>query len=135
MPWNADGTRTRRLNGVLAPAGCCGAPGRMRAVCRSAESTGPVTFFVLSQRTNTGTLAGKMGTGMSWREALERDLHLLVEGSGEAGSQRWRGALQRVDRLRVSNAPTLHPRLRHFLDRRSYAKALAFLEDRENEDG
>ena len=41
---------------------------------------------------------------------------------------RLRAVSERIDRLQKSLSPSADPRLRHFLDRKSYDKALQYLE-------
>ena len=44
-------------------------------------------------------------------------------------------SLQRLDEIAKDTGSGLHPRLRHFLENRSYGKALLWLEDGEPEKG
>ena len=48
------------------------------------------------------------------------------------GPESW-GVLQRLDEIAKDAGSGLHPRLRHFLENRSYGKALLWLEDGEPE--
>jgi hypothetical protein len=48
----------------------------------------------------------------------------ITEANGPAMSE----ALDRIERFLASHRIELHPQLAHFLERRSYAKALAWLE-------
>ena len=50
--------------------------------------------------------------------------------AGELGK-----SLQRLDEIAKDAGAGLHPRLRHFLENRSYEKALLWLEDGEPEKG
>jgi hypothetical protein len=58
------------------------------------------------------------------REALLEWNRALAPGSGE----QLVACLQRLDALRREGGASLHPQLGHFLERRSYQKALAWLE-------
>jgi hypothetical protein len=42
---------------------------------------------------------------------------------------RLRAVSEKIDRLRESLPPSTNPRLKHYLDRKSYDKALEFLQD------
>jgi hypothetical protein len=42
---------------------------------------------------------------------------------------RLRAVSEKIDRLQESLSASTHPRLKHYLDRKSYDKALEFLED------
>lgn len=44
-------------------------------------------------------------------------------------------SLQRLDEISKDSEAGLHPRLRHFLENRSYGKALLWLDDEEPEKG
>lgn len=60
-------------------------------------------------------------------QTLEEPLVVLVEKGGSAGVEAMLEATARLDRALAESRQQLHPRLRHYLERRSYAKALAFL--------
>jgi len=59
-------------------------------------------------------------------EELRAALAALAAGGGPAGGVA--AALDRVEALGRELAPELPAELRHFLDRRSYVKALAYLD-------
>lgn len=60
-------------------------------------------------------------------QTLEEPLTLLVEKGDSAGAEALLEATTRLDRALTESRHRLHPRLRHYLERRSYAKALSFL--------
>ena len=66
---------------------------------------------------------------MNSLESLRSDLEILVRESAVANSPRWREALLRVDAMARQPEANLPARLHHFLERRSYEKALAFLKE------
>jgi hypothetical protein len=45
---------------------------------------------------------------------------------------RLRAVSEKIDRLQESLTPSIDPRLKHYLDRKSYDKALEFLEGRDD---
>ena len=60
-------------------------------------------------------------------QALERLMAAVRSGDGEA----LRAGLAEVDRRRDALGDDAPPMLRHYLERRSYEKAIAFLEGRD----
>lgn len=60
-------------------------------------------------------------------DELEKDLVFLVERSPSAQAADIVAAISRVDALSRKHAHELHPRLLHFLQGRSYQKALALV--------
>ena len=60
---------------------------------------------------------------------------MLKDDNGATGRNAWRvgEVLQRLDEIAKEAGSGLHPRLRHFLENRSYEKALLWLEDGEPE--
>ena len=60
-------------------------------------------------------------------QALERLMAAIRRGDGEA----LRAGLAEVDRRRDALGEDSPPMLRHYLERRSYEKAIAFLEGRD----
>jgi hypothetical protein len=64
-----------------------------------------------------------MSTQRQVREALERFDAAVKRGDGAAISQ----VLSELERLLTAHRAELHPQLVHFLEGRSYAKALAYL--------
>ena len=84
--------------------------------------------------------------GMSWRIkdfpcnllSMETEIHdaLLALNVGIAKRDGAAIAAQaaRLDELLARHRGALHPQLAHFLERRSYAKALAWLEDKSTTD-
>jgi hypothetical protein len=57
------------------------------------------------------------------REALADFMRAAAERRSDVGS-----ALQRIVRLQTQLPPEAHPMLRHYLERRSYQKALELLD-------
>ena len=64
-------------------------------------------------------------------QALERLMAAVRSGDGEA----LRAGLAEVDRQRDALGDDAPPMLRHYLERRSYEKAIAFLEGRDESIG
>ncbi len=59
----------------------------------------------------------------------------VITNPSEAKSGELGQSLQRLDEIILSSKDDLHPRLRHFLENRSYAKALIWLEGETPEKG
>ena len=68
------------------------------------------------------------------REALRERLAVVRDEEsrrdGVKHIARLRTVSERIDRLRESLPPAIDPRLKHYLERKSYDKALEFLEGR-----
>ena len=60
------------------------------------------------------------------REALKEMMQAIKTGEGDIA-----GIVRRIDELNTAIGADAPPMLRHYLDRRSYEKALAFLEGRD----
>ena len=67
-------------------------------------------------------------------EEIERCLRVITS-PGEAQPGDLSGALRELDRIVREGKSALHPRLRHFLENRSYAKALVWLQGDQPEKG
>ncbi len=67
-------------------------------------------------------------------EEVENCLRVITNPR-EAGSGELSGALGRLDGILREAELDLHPRLKHFLENRSYAKALTWLEGGQPEKG
>lgn len=71
-----------------------------------------------------------MATRDEWQQALHAELRDLLaaiaSGAGDIADR-----VRAVDRLTGAMSDQTHPMLRHYLERRSYAKALDFLEGRD----
>ena len=72
-----------------------------------------------------------MNALLAVKEELENMHRAIARGDGEAISS----ALTRLDEIVKSERDGLPPRLIHFLERRSYAKAEAFLTEETNTAG
>ncbi len=71
-----------------------------------------------------------MSTHEEWQQALHGELKgMLAAIKGGAGDIADR--VRAVDALTGAMSDQAHPMLRHYLERRSYAKALDFLEGRD----
>ncbi|HLS28650.1 MAG TPA: hypothetical protein VK041_08375 [Opitutales bacterium] len=62
------------------------------------------------------------------RKPLKESLQALLEAIEKADGDQIRAQLDRLDQLTRDHGRELDPHLVHFLQRRSYQKALAFLE-------
>ncbi|HEX9781938.1 MAG TPA: hypothetical protein VGA56_04290 [Opitutaceae bacterium] len=60
-------------------------------------------------------------------EQIKGILIELTEGMKSPDTRRMITSMERLEALVAQSASRLDPRLRHFLERRSYVKALAFL--------
>jgi hypothetical protein len=60
-------------------------------------------------------------------DEVKASLIALVGGMNQADTNAMLGSMEALDRLLASRGRELDPRLTHFLERRSYAKALQFL--------
>jgi hypothetical protein len=58
---------------------------------------------------------------------IKESLNSLLEGIKRSDDGRVAGEMARLDALLAKGRPELNPQLIHFLERRSYAKALQFL--------
>ncbi len=58
---------------------------------------------------------------------IKEALTALLEGTRKSDRQAISDAMARLDTLLERNRAGLHPQLTHFLERRSYAKAMMFL--------
>lgn len=64
---------------------------------------------------------------MSTEAQIKDLLHSLFAGIARADGAAILAETARLDEILSANRATLHPQLRHFLEGRSYAKALMFL--------
>ncbi len=55
-------------------------------------------------------------------------LNIIVQQRGATGGLAMGDALRQLDEIAKTEADNLDPQLRHFLEKRSYEKALAFLD-------
>ena len=60
-------------------------------------------------------------------ERIKESLISLLDGIKRADGERISAGMARLDELLESGRAALHPQLVHFLERRSYPKALQFL--------
>ncbi len=58
---------------------------------------------------------------------IKESLNSLLDAIKQADGTRVAGEMGRLEDLLSRSRPNLHPQLVHFLERRSYAKALLFL--------
>jgi hypothetical protein len=58
---------------------------------------------------------------------IKESLNSLLDAIKQADGTRVAGEMGRLEDLLNRSRPSLHPQLVHFLERRSYAKALMFL--------
>jgi len=59
---------------------------------------------------------------------LKASLIALLDGIKRSDGPIVTQEMERLDNFVLSNKASIHPQLAHFLERRSYAKALAYLE-------
>ena len=70
-----------------------------------------------------------MATYDEWQQALHSELKGFLAAIA-SGSDDIADRVRAIDRLTQEMSDQTHPMLRHYLERRSYAKALDFLEGR-----
>ncbi len=68
-------------------------------------------------------------------EALEHDLAAVSERAASLSKDDLLATLARLDSVLGDHGPSLHPRLRHYLEGRSYAKALVLLREGQDRPG
>ena len=70
------------------------------------------------------------------REALRERLAIIGDKESRRDeathTARLRAVSEKIDKLQSALPPPVDPRLKHYLERRSYDKALEFLEGRDN---
>jgi hypothetical protein len=62
---------------------------------------------------------------------IKASLIQLLDAIKRSDAPQITAEMERLERLREEHRGEIHPQLAHFIDRRSYAKALAFLQDGE----
>jgi hypothetical protein len=79
-----------------------------------------------------GLQSAESNTIVDLRDALRERLAIIRDEESRRDHakhiDRLRAVSEKIDRLQQSLPPSIDPRLKHYLDRKSYDKALEFLE-------
>jgi hypothetical protein len=79
-----------------------------------------------------GLQSAESNTIVDLRDALRERLAIIHDEESRRDHakhlDRLRAVSEKIDRLQQSLPPSIDPRLKHYLDRKSYDKALEFLE-------
>jgi hypothetical protein len=79
-----------------------------------------------------GLQSAESNTIVDLRDALRERLAIIRDEESRRDHakhiDRLRAVSEKIDRLQESLPPSIDPRLKHYLDRKSYDKALEFLE-------